>query len=84
MDSIFNFLFRINFRRNFFNFNIDKSRLSYIGSKTSLNGVSQVEDKLLNISTEDENVCIRYLLEIMMEHGIITEEEYHTVLYKFD
>ncbi len=43
-----------------------------------------MEDKLLNISTEDENVCIRYLLEIMMEHGIITEEEYHTVLYKFD
>lgn len=43
-----------------------------------------MEDKLSDISKEDEKVVVRYLLEIMMEHGIITQEEYHAVLYKFD
>ena len=63
---------------------VDKPYLSeYISSKSSLNEVSCVEEKLSDISKEDEQVVIKYLLDIMREHDIITEEEYHTVLYKY-
>ena len=55
----------------------------YISSKSSLNEVSRVEEKLSDISKEDEQVVIKYLLDIMIEHDIITEEEYHAVLYKY-
>ncbi len=43
-----------------------------------------MEDKLSDISKEDEKVVVRYLLEIMIEHGIITKEEYYAVLYKYN
>ena len=42
-----------------------------------------MEEQLSDISKEDEQIVIKYLLDIMMEHDIITEEEYHTVLYKY-
>ena len=42
-----------------------------------------MEEKLSDISKEDEQVVIKYLLDIMIEHDIITEEEYHAVLYKY-
>ena len=65
-------------------FMVDKPYLSeYISTKSSFNGVSFVDEKLSNISKEDEQVVIKYLLDIMMKHDIITEEEYHTVLYKY-
>ena len=35
------------------------------------------------ISNEDENMVIKYLLDIMKEHGIITDEEYIKVLYRY-
>ena len=41
-----------------------------------------MDKKLLEISKEDELVVIKYLLDVMMEHDIITEEEYQAVLYK--
>ena len=42
-----------------------------------------MKDELSTISKEDEEAVIKYLLEVMRKHDIITEEEYHTVLYKF-
>lgn len=42
-----------------------------------------MKEELSNISQEDEKMVIKYLLDIMRTHGIITEEEYQTVLYKF-
>ena len=42
-----------------------------------------MKEKLSNISLEDETVVIKYLLDIMKAHDIITEEEYQTVLYKY-
>ena len=42
-----------------------------------------MEEKLLDISKEDEQFVIKYLLDIMIEHDIITKEEYHAVLYKY-
>ncbi len=41
-----------------------------------------MKEELTNISSKDETAVIRYLLEIMKKHGIITEEEYQAVLYK--
>lgn len=63
---------------------VDKPYLSeYISSKSSLNEVSRVEEKLSDISKEDELMVIKYLLDIMREHNIITEQEYYAVLYKY-
>ena len=42
-----------------------------------------MKEELLNISQDDETVVIKYLLEIMRAHDIITEEEYQAVLYKY-
>ena len=42
-----------------------------------------MKEELSNISQEDESVVIRYLLDIMRAHNIITEEEYQEVLYKY-
>ena len=39
--------------------------------------------QLSNITQEDEIVAIKYLLDIMRGHDIITEEEYQSVLYKY-
>lgn len=64
-------------------FIIDKSYLSeYISSNSSPNEEPCVKEELTNISSKDETAVIRYLLEIMKKHGIITEEEYQAVLYK--
>lgn len=41
-----------------------------------------MKEELTNISPKDEIAIIKYLLEIMRKHGIITEEEYQTVLYR--
>lgn len=41
-----------------------------------------MKEELTNISSEDKTAVIKYVLEIMRKHGIITEEEYQTVLYK--
>ena len=65
-------------------FMVDKSYLSeYISSDSSASEEPCVKDELLNISQEDESVVIRYLLDIMRTHDIITEEEYQAVLYKY-
>ena len=42
-----------------------------------------MDDKFATISKEDELIIIKYLLDIMKEHGIITKEEYNAVLYKY-
>jgi len=42
-----------------------------------------VNEELSTISKEDEAVAIKYLLEVMRKHDIITEDEYHAVLYKY-
>lgn len=64
-------------------FMIDKSCLpEYISSNSSPNEESCVKEELTNISPKDEIAIIKYLLEIMRKHGIITEEEYQAVLYR--
>ena len=42
-----------------------------------------MEEELTDISNEDENMVIKYLLAILKEHGIITDEEYIKVLYRY-
>lgn len=69
----------------YFSFMIDKSYLSeYISSNSSLNKEPCVKEELSDISLEDEAVVIKYLLDIMKTHDIITEEEYQAVLYKYN
>lgn len=69
----------------YFSFMIDKSYLSeYISSNSSQNGKLRVNKELKDISNEDELIVIKYLLEIMRTHDIITEEEYRAVLYKYN
>ncbi len=64
---------------------IDKSYLSeYISSNSSANGEPCVKEEMLNITQEDKSVIIKYLLDIMKTHDIITEEEYQAVLYKYN
>lgn len=66
-------------------FMIDKSYLSeYTDSNSSLNEGLWVKEEFFNISQEDENAVIKYLLDIMITHDIITEEEYQAVLYKYN
>lgn len=43
-----------------------------------------MKEELSDISLEDEAVVIKYLLDIMKTHDIITEEEYQAVLYKYN
>ncbi len=43
-----------------------------------------MKEELSNISQDDEKVVIKYLLDIMKTHDIITEEEYQAVLYKYN
>lgn len=69
----------------YLSFMIDKSYLSeYISSNSSQNGKLRVNEELKDISNEDELIVIKYLLEIMRTHDIITEEEYRAVLYKYN
>ena len=56
----------------------------YISSNSSPGEDPHVKEELSNISQEDEAVVIRYLLDIMRTHNIITEEEYQAVLCKYD
>lgn len=42
-----------------------------------------MQEELLNITKKDETAVIKYLLDIMKSHDIITEEEYQAVLYKY-
>ncbi len=68
----------------YLSFMIDKSYLSeYISSNFSKNEEFCLKEELSNISPEDEVMVIRYLLDIMRTHDIITEEEYQAVLYKY-
>jgi len=68
----------------YLSFMIDKSYLSeYISSNSSKNEEFCLKEELSNISPEDESMVIRYLLDIMRAHDIITEEEYQVVLYKY-
>lgn len=65
-------------------FIIDKSYLSeYINSNSSKSGELRVNEELKGISKEDELIVVKYLLDIMRAHDIITEEEYRAVLYKY-
>lgn len=41
-----------------------------------------MKEELTNISQEDEAIVIKYILDVMRTHDLITEEEYQTVLYK--
>lgn len=43
-----------------------------------------MKEELSDITPKDESVAIKYLLDIMRTHGIITEEEYQAVLYKYN
>lgn len=64
---------------------VDKSYFSeYISSDSSQSEEPCVKDELLNISQDDEKVIIKYLLDIMKAHDIITEAEYQAVLYKYN
>ena len=56
----------------------------YISSNSSPSEEPYVKEELSNMSQEDESVVIRYLLDIMRTHDIITEEEYQAVLCKYD
>ena len=63
---------------------IDKSYLSeYISSNSSKSRELRVNEELKEISKEDELIVVKYLLDIMRVHDIITEEEYRAVLYKY-
>lgn len=64
---------------------IDKSYFSeYISSDSSQSEEPCVKEELSNISQDDEKVVIKYLLDIMKTHDIITEEEYQAILYKYN
>lgn len=43
-----------------------------------------MKEELTDISEHDEQVVIKYLLEVMKRHDIITEDEYHTILYGYN
>ncbi len=64
-------------------FMIDKSYLSeYISSNSYKDEGFCLKDELTDISPKDESMVIKYLLDIMRAHNIITEEEYQAVLYE--
>ena len=42
-----------------------------------------MNEEFKDISKEDELVVVKYLLDVMRTHDIITEDEYHAVLYKY-
>lgn len=82
--DIINTVMPIKERNYNLSFMIDKSYFSeYISSDSSPSEEPCVIEELSNISQDDETVVIKYLLDIMRAHDIITEEEYQAVLYKY-
>lgn len=73
-------------KRNYnLSFMVDKSFLSeYISSDSFPNEETCVKEELSKVTQEDEAAVIKYLLDIMRTHDIITEEEYQAVLYKYN
>ncbi len=68
----------------YISFIVDKKILNeYISNNSSLSEGSCVNEELTSISKEDESIVIKYLLDVMRAHDIITEEEYHASLYKY-
>ena len=66
-------------------FMVNKSYFTeYISSDSSSSEEPCVKDELINILQDDETTVIKYLLDIMRVHDIITEEEYQVVLYKYN
>ena len=83
--DIINTVMQIKKRNYNLSFMIDKSYLSeYISSDSSPNEETCVKEELSKVTQEDEAVVIKYLLDIMRTHDIITEEEYQAVLYKYN
>lgn len=67
----------------YLSFMVDKSYISeYISKNSSQNEELCMQEELSTISRKDETIVIKYLLDIMKAHDIITEEEYRVVLYK--
>lgn len=68
----------------YLSFMVDKSYISeYISKNSSQNEELCMQEELSTISRKDETIVIKYLLDIMKAHDIITEEEYRVVLYKY-
>ncbi len=68
----------------FVSFIVDKRNYSEYNSKNVFpNEELRMKEELSTISNEDEAAVIKYLLEVMRKNDIITEDEYHTVLYKY-
>ena len=71
-------------RNKYVSFIIDKRYFSEYNSKNAPSNKEEcMKEELSTISNEDETAAVKYLLEVMRKHGIITEEEYHAVLYKY-
>ena len=72
-------------RNKYVSFIIDKRYFSEYNSKNVFpNEELRMKEELPTISNEDEAAVIKYLLDIMRTHDIITEEEYQAVLYKYN
>lgn len=71
-------------RNKYVSFIVDKRYFSEYNSKNVFpNKEVCMKEELSTISNEDETAVVKYLLEVMRKHDIITEEEYHAVLYKY-
>ncbi|MCI8974778.1 MAG: hypothetical protein HFH79_14530 [Lachnospiraceae bacterium] len=71
-------------RNKYVSFIVDKRYFTEYNSKNaSPNKEICMKEELSTISKEDETAVVKYLLEVMRKHGIITEEEYRAVLYKY-
>lgn len=82
--DIINTVMLIKERNYNLSFMIDKSYFSeYISNDSSPSEETCVKEEPLKVTQDDETVVIKYLLDIMKVHGIITEEEYQAVLYKY-
>lgn len=56
----------------------------YISSDSSQNEEACVKEELSKVTQEDEAVVIKYLLDLMRRHDVITEDEYRAILYKYN
>lgn len=71
-------------KNKYVSFIVDKRYMpEYNSNNVFPNEELDVKEELSTISKEDEAVVIKYLLEVMRKHDIITEDEYHAVLYKY-
>lgn len=43
-----------------------------------------MKEELSKVTQEDEAVVIKYLLDLMRRHDVITEDEYRAILYKYN